>query len=74
MADRAVDALAEIWAPLENAKCLEVRGLVLVAMGDLQGREAQAQAKLTYLELGCSNPLVLEGWPADVSGNKKRDE
>lgn len=52
---------------LEQAKCAEARGLILVELEAPEGRELIHQAYKIYEHLGIYSPLHLEGWPLPKS-------
>jgi hypothetical protein len=59
----AIGALEHHPYPIEQAKCAEVRALVLLRMEKPEARQAVEQARALYVHYGSHMPLILEGWP-----------
>jgi serine/threonine protein kinase/tetratricopeptide (TPR) repeat protein len=61
--DEATDALSRYLSPIDLAKTLEARGLLLQNMGESDATRQIRQAREVYDQFGAKFPLILEGWP-----------
>lgn len=61
--DDAIECLKGFLSPIELAKTLEARGLILKKLDEADASRHLEQAKRVYEEYGAKFPLVLEGWP-----------
>lgn len=70
----AIGALEHHPYPLEQAKCAEVRALVLLRMEKPEARQAVEQARALYTHYGSHMPLLLEGWPVPRAFSSLRED
>jgi serine/threonine protein kinase/tetratricopeptide (TPR) repeat protein len=61
--DEAVETLRRYLSPIELAKTLEARGLILKRLDELDASQHIQQARDVYEQFGAKFPLILEGWP-----------
>ncbi|MGM0555770.1 MAG: protein kinase domain-containing protein, partial [Myxococcota bacterium] len=61
--EEAIDTLRNYLSPVELAKTLEARGLILKHLDEADASQQISQARDVYQQFGAKFPLILEGWP-----------
>ena len=73
-ADAAIEALGVLQAPIDMARCMEARGVVLARLERGEARGIIQQAWELYRQYGVSYPLIVEGWPAPREATTLQDD